>query len=136
MIYIGIDPDIDKCGYAVWDSDTKELEVYNLTFAQIIDDFNSWNVDFEVHIEAGWLNKKSNFHKMQGSFIREKVAKNVGENQAVGKLLAQYCEHNYIPYKLIKPKGKINDEMFKKITGYKGRSNQEQRDAAMLVFNL
>jgi len=26
MIYIGIDPDIDKCGYAVWDSDTKEGE--------------------------------------------------------------------------------------------------------------
>ena len=88
-----------------------------------------------VRIEAGWLIKKSNWHKAQGQFMREKISKNVGENHAVGKLLTEWCKLNKVPFELVKPLGKINAKQFKLITGYDNSTNQEKRDAGMLVWN-
>jgi len=47
------------------------------------------------------------------------------------------CVYLGIDYKLVKPtKTKTTQDVFKKLTNIVGRTNQEQRDAAMLVFGL
>jgi hypothetical protein len=90
-----------------------------------------------IYIEAGWLNKKSNYHPAQGPKVREAIARNVGENHAVGKLLVEYCEHEGVEFEAVKPyASKIDSKTFKRISGWQGRTNQEKRDAAMLVINL
>lgn len=139
MIHIGIDPDTEKSGVACWDSELKAFDyIKTMSFWEIIEEFALWNIPFKVHIEAGWLIKKSNWHanKKQSKIVGEKIAKNVGSNHQVGILLKEYCEHNNIEYRLVKPKGKLNAKTFKNITGYEDSTNPEKRDAGMLVFGL
>jgi hypothetical protein len=139
MKYIGIDPDIDKNGVAIWDSEKKQFDsIAVLDFWDLISvfiDLKFWAYETHVIIEAGWLIKKSNWHGGRG-VMAQRIAKNVGMNHQVGILLAEYCERYDIPYELVKPKGKIKADTFKKLTGWPERTNQEKRDAAMLVFGL
>ena len=135
--YIGIDPDTDKSGYAIWCTETKELELYTKSFSEIIIDFELLLVPIEIVIEAGWLNKKSNWHNSKTMATASKIGKNVGANHQVGKCIAELCIAKSIPYRLVKPTSHKKDhDTFCKITGYKGRTNQEKRDAAMLVYGL
>lgn len=135
LYILGIDPDINKSGYSCWDSNKKKLDrITNLSFWDIIEDLNSYRCPIHVVIEAGWLINKSNFHKSQGQFQREKIAKNVGQNHQIGILIAEYCKRNSISYELVKPKGKLKKEAFKHLTKWDERTNQDSRDAAMLVF--
>ena len=135
MILIGIDPDIDKCGVAYYNPDNKDMALYKLTFTEIIEQLQNWVGEKKVYIEAGWLNKKTNWHPSQGRKTGEKIAKNVGENHAVGKLLAQYCTYHDIQFALVRPSTrKLGADAFKRLTGYKFRTNSEMRDAGMLVW--
>lgn len=142
MIYIGIDPDTDKNGVAIWDSTTKKLELQNMKFWDLIEDikiiyFNDPSV--KIVIEGGWLNKKSNWHAAKSKGISDMISKKVGRNHQVGMLIGELCERNGIDYEIMKPlklvKGKKMDaKTFKLITKYEGRTNPETRDAALLVF--
>lgn len=142
-IYIGIDPDISKSGWATWDTQKKEFrEMCNVSFWVMIDclsgTLNPDGYSYHVILEAGWLNQKSNFHgrKGQTKATGERIAKNVGENHAVGKLIEQYLIKSKIEYTLVKPTTKkLNAESFKRLTKWEGRTNQEERDAALLVWD-
>lgn len=132
---IGIDPDIDKSGYClVIDKQIKDLTC--LTFFQLLEKIHYYKTacaNLTVYIEAGHLEKKSNWHAAVGRGIAEKIAKQVGKNHAVGILIEQFCKIKGIKYELIKPKKKIDSKTFCALTGIK-KSNQETRDAAMLVI--
>ena len=139
-IKIGIDPDIDKSGFAVYNTEENRLDLDNYSFWGMIKQIE-WlqQFDNELHIviEAGWLINKSNWHysKNQSKVVGEAIAKKVGVNHAVGILLENYCKHKDISYELMKPKGKVDSKRFEKIWGIK-KSNQEVRDAAMLLINF
>lgn len=67
----------------------------------------------------------------------ERIAKNVGENHAIGKKLVEMAKYYDLEVVEIRPtKSKLNAEQFNKITGWQGRTNQEQRDVAMLVWGM
>ncbi|MFU8927768.1 hypothetical protein [Acinetobacter puyangensis] len=135
-LIIGIDPDLEKSGVAI--KDKNGLRLMNLTFVDLKNLFEQ-NMPFikKVVIEAGWQNKKSNFRNIQSRLVAERTAKNVGENNATGKLIAQLVESMGIPVVLIKPtRSKLSADQFNKVVGWDGRSNQEQRDAAMLILNM
>lgn len=134
---IGIDPDLDKSGIAILSDGYLELKT--LCFVDTINLFIDHQDNIKkVVIEAGWLNKISNFHHFVGSKqAGEKIAKNVGENHATGKLLVQIAESLGLKVVLTKPTkrtAKKNAKEFNRITGWKGTTNQEERDAAMLVW--
>ena len=75
-LIIGIDPDLEKSGVAVLG---QSLELKNLTFAQTVELFRSHQDEIKkVVIEAGWLNKKSNFRIGHSKSAGERIAKNVG----------------------------------------------------------
>ncbi len=135
-IIVGIDPDIDKSGFAVWNSHQQSfVEITALPFFDLIERLE-WLGDVTVVVEAGWLIKKSNFHgrKGQSKAVGEKIAKAVGANHQVGKLLVEWCRSNNIDVVEIKPLGKVDSDKFKMMTGWHDRTNSEHRDAAMLVF--
>jgi hypothetical protein len=135
MIYLAIDPDIEKNGVAVYDTQDNSLELRTLPFWELIEEIESYLVPIHIVIEAGWLIKKSNWHtnKYQSKNVGERIAKNVGQNHAVGQLLEQYCTSKGISYELELPKGKVNAKVFEGVWGVK-KSNQEVRDAAMLLL--
>jgi hypothetical protein len=134
---IGIDPDLEKSGVALLG---QSLELKNLTFSETVELFRSQQDQIKkVVIEAGWENKKSNFHSRIGQHksVGERIAKNVGENHATGKLLAEMAKSCGLAVVLVKPsRSKVDSKEFNRITGWQGRTNQEQRDAAMLVYGM
>lgn len=136
-LIIGIDPDLEKSGVAIL---SHALELKNLTFPETVDLFRSQQDQIKkVLIEAGWLNKKSNVHGRYGQSksAGERIAKNVGENHATGKLLVEMAKSLNLNVVEVRPtRKKKNSEEFNRITGWVGRSNQEQRDAAMLIFGM
>lgn len=139
MIYIGIDPDLIKSGVAYWFKGAKQIRLELLSTTSIVIEFlklKSIGTEFTVIIEAGWLNKKSNFRSTQNKAVGERIAKNIGENHAVGKIIEQACQELGIKYKLVRPsKTKVNKTYFFKLTGQKV-ANQELIDAGMLVYGL
>ncbi len=133
-ILIGIDPDLEKSGIAYLTNTKLRLDL--LSFPELLEDLRSYtDSEIKVYIEAGWLNKKANWHGGSNPHIGMAIARKVGENHAVGKLLEEFCKFHAIPYELIKPtQTKLNADQFKKMTGYQGRTNPETRDAAMLIW--
>jgi len=139
VVSIGIDPDLKKSGFAVWHKRIKTLELSVENFFDATVMIHSYheapNVKLIVFIEAGWLNKKSNYRPGLTPAVRENIAKKVGQNHAVGQLFVEFCEINEINFRTVKPTmSKIDAKTFNRITGYKGFSNQEKRDAGMLAI--
>jgi hypothetical protein len=136
-LFIGIDPDTSKNGVAFWYKESQKLELENLTFFKLFDAIKELNRHYSITvvIDAGWLNK-SNFHVVgTNKNVNGKIGERVGANHETGKKIAEMCQYFCIDYILNKPtKSKVNKETFEKITGYKGRTNQETRDAGMLVY--
>lgn len=134
---IGIDPDLIKSGVAILGD---SLELKTMTFAETVDLFRSQQeLIKKVVIEAGWLNKKSNMHNRIGQrkTVGERIAKNVGENHATGRLLVEMANSFNLNVVEVRPtRTKKNAEEFRRITGYLGRTNPETRDAGMLIFGM
>jgi hypothetical protein len=136
MIYIGIDPDAKKNGIATIESN--KLELYNLTFFETLDFIKNIMLIGKVYvfIEAGFLNQ-ANWHTKIGQSIATaaEIGNRTGANHETARKLHEMVEYLGCSYKLVKPtSSKIKTEFFHKITGIK-KSNQEQRDAAMLIIN-
>lgn len=135
-LIIGIDPDKTSSGVAIFEG-TRLSSLRNMTFF----DLSMWLILRRLEIklvviEGGHLNKKSNFHPAMSPYVRDNIAKKVGQNHMIGELLVELCENYDIPFKCVKPtKGKIKSKEFYELTGVK-RSNQEQRDAAMLILRI
>jgi len=115
----------------------------------------------KIYIEAGWLNKSNwhvSFYAVNASVSTgakkgqkkaanpiaavAETARRTGENHQRGKDIHEMCEaiakeygDGFVSVALIRPTAqKKNDAQFKALTKYKGVTNQEKRDAGMLVF--
>lgn len=138
-VLIGIDCDVDRSGVCVY-LNKSCFQLHNLVFFQLYDKLlelkSNPSLDIEVFIEAGWLNK-SNWHKVANgsAAINANIGLRTGANHEVGRKIVEMCQYLGLKHHLIKPtKSKVNAETFKSITKYQGRTNQEQRDSALLVF--
>lgn len=157
-IIIGIDPDVDKNGICLLMTGSKSVTLHCFPFPETIEDVRLLHYDtldiadhktalrnFEmiVIVEAGWLNDKSNFRNSPGK-SGERIAKNVGANHQVGKLILEMCRFYDIPCMEIAPlrktwKGKdgkiTHEEISYFIPDFPKQSNQETRDACLLAWN-
>lgn len=138
-IAIGIDPDVDKSGVAL--KFKNEVVLKNLNFFDLMDFLKTTMQDNQkkkiiAYVECGYLNR-GNWHKvLNGSAaLNSKIGGYVQENHRVAKKIVEMCEYLGIECVKIKPKSKkLNAKEFKEITGITQRTNQEQRDAYMLIY--
>lgn len=132
---VGIDPDIDKSGVALIKD--KKVTLLNLTFFELFDFFNKEDPSLVI-VEAGWLNKGNWHTKDKGSAaINAKIGNNTGRNHETGRKIVEMLEYLKIPCLEKKPtQSKLNAKLFGMITKIKTKTNQEQRDAYMLIHNL
>jgi hypothetical protein len=136
-LIIGIDPDLEASGVATLkNGQIESLEC--LSFPKLIELIvNKKLIIKKVVIEAGWLNAKSNWHQAKTIQVAAKIGKNVGENHATGKILAQMIAAMGVSVQLVRPTAsKLNAEQFKKLTGFAGMTNPEKRDAGVLVWGM
>jgi len=140
MILIGIDPDVEKNGVAI--QNENNISLSNLTFFELFEtlkDFKNKNV--KVYVERGELNKSvHHLHKIPTNVRNIKaycaqVGVKVGKNFTAASLIIQMCEFLCLSYVIVKPTSrKLDRVQFQKVTGIGYRTNQEQRDAFMLIF--
>jgi len=158
MILIGIDPDSEKSGVCVYDAKAEKLlSLANMEFYDLLD-YILENRECTFYIEAGYMHK-SVFHasKKFSSSKNSNIGLRVGYCNMVGVLLVQFCKRHNIKYNAVPPKARVHREkalcmanklaystvgktktshdQFKVITKSNlKKTNQEQRDAAMLVW--
>lgn len=144
-LVIGIDPDVSKSGVACINKKSKEFLLKTLTFFELFEFLKSQQEFIkEVRIEASWLIKKTNWHKNhQGTGVASRVGSNTGANHETGRKIIEMCEFLDIPFVQVKPlkkhwkgpDGKItHGEISKMISEFPKKSNQEQRDALLLII--
>lgn len=141
--YIGIDPDVDKNGVAI--KINKEFLLYNFELFYLYEFLKKSKVNLKivgyeivVYVECGFLNGGNRHTQVDKSIqFNGKISERVGANHEIAKKICEMCEFLELEYKQIKPtRSKTNSELFKQVTGYDKRTNQEQRDALMLVWEL
>lgn len=147
---IAIDPDLTASGVAILDVDERRFTFTgSKSFADLVDLFNDEfsplndTQPAKVFIEAGWMETKSNFrHKWNGARA-ERIAHDVGQNHATGKLLAEMARHIGFDVDLVHPlrkgwhgtDGKItHDELMAFTHAGMKHTNQDQRDAMLLAW--
>lgn len=134
--YIGIDPDCDKSGIAVW-HDNEFVSLSTMDLFDLCDTLLKYyhlQHNVIVRLEAGWL-ISGTWHKGGNG-----QAKRVGANHEIGRQIEKYCVKHNIPYQLVKPKGysSYTHETFCAVTGWpkNKKTNPETRVAAMMVYGF
>lgn len=157
---IGVDPDLYKSGFAVYDTERMELvECASYEYEDLIEKLLVYKgLHSLIRLEAGWLVKKSNWQSRQAisynalkqsglnpdaawnksCIIAQRQSKNVGENHASGKLIQRHLEKHGYQFELVKPCGASSffkdTVFFKKQTGWSKRTNNDARSAAALCY--
>jgi hypothetical protein len=142
-IIIGIDPDLIKSGVAICYKDAQLykhiLEISLMSLPELYDYLKYEKPRISgVFVEAGWLNRKSNYHShsAQSKIVGERIARNVGENHATGKIIVQFCEHLELNTVLVRPAAsKLTAQEFKELTYYQHKTNQDMRDAGIVAWS-
>ena len=134
-LIIGIDPDVDKSGFAIYSHEQKELKLAQFDLSDIFFELSTITMLHTalIRLEAG--------HKIKKTWQRRTVgvAKDIGRNNEIGSQIEKYLVKNNIPHELVPPFGgsQVNHDLFCKITGWdvKKRTNPETRVAGLLAFN-
>lgn len=146
---IAIDPDVDNSGVAYLNRETKQIELSNKRFPDLIkyvidqnSSVQSKGENLTVVVEAGWLNAISNYHGVYGR-KGMRISKNVGANHEIGKLIVEMLQYHNIDVVELKPlkkcwKGKdgkiTHEEISQFIPSMPKKSNQEARDSALIAW--
>lgn len=147
---IGIDPDSDKSGIGVVDTELKKVVYMDaLRFPRLITAIRNYASSGNgiVYVEAGWLNASNwHTHGADSPWLAAKKGQGVGMNQQTGKLIIEMLEAEHIAVKPIKPLRKFGKAKDRKISHTElqsflgranlafayNRSNQEMRDAVLI----
>lgn len=149
--YIGIDPDCEKSGMAVYLPNVQKMLTCCVPFAELIEQVLGWveNYNVVVAVEAGWKNQ-SNWHIGNNCNKRQAAAigNAVGRNHETGRKIVEMLQHYGVevweqpPY-LKTWKGhdrKITHEEVVEILRDNGitytfkKTNQEVRDAILIAL--
>lgn len=134
---IGIDPGV-SCGYAVWNRRMKRFDVVDtLTFWEVMDRVQVFSPhEAKVIVEVAHFAPTYRHLKAEGTNANtlSKIARNVGQVTREAQLLVEGLRRVGYTVQEVKPQGKKDAAEFKRITGWPGRTNQHERDSAMLAY--
>jgi predicted RNase H-like nuclease (RuvC/YqgF family) len=126
MIKIGIDPGVHT-GFAV-------AEDGKLTRLETLDFWKVYHIVSGLIDEHGSLCVIIEVPKTKANWHNPAAAHNVGRVCREAELLACGLELIGAQVERVHPKGKVDAVAFARITKWKGRTNEHQRDAGMLVI--
>ena len=149
-IVVGIDPDVQQSGVAQIQDGV--ISVYRMSLIGIVEYLQTLKICYShltVVVEAGWKNKAT-WHLFQVSNAKAAfIGRAVGANHTIGKQIVEVCKHfgiNVVEQKPLRKRwsgsnGKITHEELAevlktyKLQGLPKRTNQDERDAALLALN-
>lgn len=132
--FIGIDAGTHT-GVAIWDKQEKRFaKIVTTSILKAIDIVRRYNIEDEVQVRIEDARKRRWF----GNSGRERL-QGAGSVKRDCAIWEEFLNDEKIPYMLIAPKNnstKMSADSFSRLTGYSGRTNEHNRDAAMLVFGI
>ncbi|WP_028471307.1 hypothetical protein [Neptunomonas japonica] len=136
---IGIDPDLEKSGVATV-LDNKIVALDAMSFFELITFINEHIRVARFVVEDVEHDKATYYRPGTTQAGMRKIAQNVGQVKAIGRLLANYLRDSDADYILVKPlkghlkRAKKDSEFFNQLTGWVGRTNEDKRDAGLLAL--
>ena len=142
--YIGIDPDCDSSGVTIIYCDYT-IQSLSFKFPNLIETIKKefLPINTSIAVEAGWLNKKSNFRpnfgkkvnsdssykEIKDSYessqrISDRISAKVGANHETGKKIVEMLEYYGFKVELIKP-------LPKRLKGVGGKITHEEINAIL-----
>lgn len=139
---IGIDPDVSKSGVAVAVKG-KLQELHAMTFVQLCSFLSQQPPGTNVCIENVEHDKTVYHRKGKNHKQMLTVAQNVGMVKATMRHIVAVAESFELKVELVKPLGKTSElarrakvdaNFFNQVTGWKGRTNPDMRDAGLIAW--
>ena len=148
---IGIDPDVERSGYAMLDMATRQMKVDTATLPVLLDTIGVMHATavangkhLTVFVEAGWL-VQSNWHLGFRDSKASAAAKgrSVGRNHQRGMDICELLTYNGISVVQVPPLRKVwggkdlkitHDELVEVVGQQVKHTNQEGRDAALIAW--
>ena len=137
MIYFGIDPGVNT-GLALWrDGEFKVIETVNIVRAmgRVLAAWNECDDVITVVMEDArqrkWLPRERNASEYRGKLM------GAGSVKRDCEIWEEFCDVYQIKLEAVPPRPgatKWDSETFARVTGWKGRTSNHARDAALLVF--
>ncbi len=134
--HIGIDCGVNT-GFALWDSKEKllstscgKIHIAMEVAKDLLSKFSNEDKTVKLYVEDARKRKwfgNSGKEKLQGA----------GSVKRDAKIWEDYLTYLKADFEMVAPKNnktKLSAEQFRNITGYKAKTNEHSRDAAMLVF--
>jgi hypothetical protein len=137
MRVIGIDPGVNT-GVAIY-KDGKLTELMTIEPIGLPDVLNTI---FDEPTFIAFEDSRLQSHiwiPSQSKGMAANIARKVGMVDAWCYMIERLCESYDIAYMRVSPKAKgekLNAESFKRITGWEGRCNAHERDAAMVAWQF
>lgn len=132
-LFIGLDTGTHT-GFAVWDKGKKQLiELSTLKIHRAMDRVRELSVSDEIVVYFEDARLRTWF----GNAGREAL-QGAGSVKRDCSIWEDFLTDLGVEWHAVAPKNnatKLNASFFEKITGWKGRTSEHARDAAMLVFN-
>jgi hypothetical protein len=135
MQVVGIDPGYNtgwalyQNGQLVWMETMQPIDLQSRILTSNADMFVFEDSRLQSNV---WIPSKN-------KAVANNIARKVGQIDAWCLLIEETCKRYDIKYMRVSPKakgGKMNAEDFNMLTGWSGRSNQHERDAAMVAWQL
>lgn len=137
MNVIGIDPGMNM-GLAIYE-DGKLKELLTIEPIGLADIFSHYCGDpLFIAFEDSRLQSHV-WIPSQSKGVAANIARKIGMVDAWCYMIERLCESYDVAYMRISPKAKgekLNDEDFRRITGWAKKSNQHERDAAMVSWQF
>lgn len=146
-IQIGIDPDIEKPGLAIIERG-QLVSVRSIKIPDLFDLIaqHSARPDVVFFVEDVNADSATYYRHRPGAenaqAVQNKISQHVGMCKGAAIMICAVINHYKCQLVMIKPKArafkaaKNEAELFAKLTGWTGRTNQDSRDAAMLIFSF
>jgi len=142
MLVVGIDPDSKKHGVAIL-SGTKIIMMGSLDTDALVSRLTIEAKLSKLLIKLEDVNRVSAIYQRPGTSRQQmlKIAQNVGACKVVAKQLLERLVSAGLRVNMVNPlprglSGKIHtNESFCRLTGWAGKTNGDNRDAAMIAFN-
>ena len=140
-VFIGIDPGTHT-GVAVWDSASRAfLEVATLPLWKALDAVRAWNdmPDMEVRVVFEDARQRTWFRKDRSSSEYRGHLMGAGAAKRDAAIWEEFLTAQRIPFQALKPRAgmtKWKADYWAKVTGWRGRTTEHSRDAALLVYGM
>lgn len=138
---VGIDPDSKKSGFAIVDIDGEILNLKSMSANDIFKFINSLDDGIEYIFAVEDINKHSTIYQSnrRGGFGKQAhIAQSVGKAKGAEMIITDLIKDAIGKPPVKAPLGigkqvKRNAKLFKELTGWQGRTNEDTRDAACIA---